>query len=174
MSSSAEGVRCGEPRWEACALNRNIAVVLCLPVPRGAFTTVKSRPCLRDSVQSALKSDFDMMRQAGDRNIFSRFDPSSETERAITLIGEEIVKCAADRAKDLGVAKVGARTVDDDPADGILKMTEETGADMIMVGHRGLGRVRSLLMGSVAHKLNTHASCTVVMVRSCRGVSFGR
>ena len=36
---------------------------------------------------------------------------------------------------------------------------------MIVVGHRGLGRIRTLLLGSVAQKVSQHANCTVVTVR---------
>ncbi|MFX0541455.1 universal stress protein [Roseovarius sp. S4756] len=118
-----------------------------------------------DSVKSASKIDFDKMREAENRNIFSSFDPPSDTVRAITLIGEELVKRAADRARDIGASKVDTRTVDDDPANGVLEMAKDVGADMIVIGHRGLGRVRSLLVGSVAHKVNSHATCTVVTVR---------
>ena len=36
---------------------------------------------------------------------------------------------------------------------------------MIVLGHRGLGRVRTLLLGSVAQKVVQQAECTVVSVR---------
>ena len=117
------------------------------------------------AVQRATKIDPDVLRGLGSGSIVAGSGQSADTVRAITLIGEEIVSRAADRARDLGVTKVDTRTVNDDPADGILEMAGEVGADMIVVGHRGLGRVRTLLTGSVAQKVNNHADCTVVAVR---------
>jgi nucleotide-binding universal stress UspA family protein len=114
-----------------------------------------------DTVQRA--SNIDLEFGVGD--LFASSRPSSDTVRGITLIGEEIVNRAADRAKELGVKRVNTKVVSDDPADGILEMAEEAGADMIVIGHRGLGRVRHFLAGSVAQKVNNHAACTVVTVR---------
>lgn len=54
---------------------------------------------------------------------------------------------------------------DDDPADGILAMAENADADMIVVDHRGLGRIRTLLAGSVVQKVNHRAPGTAVTVR---------
>ncbi len=43
--------------------------------------------------------------------------------------------------------------------------TEEAGADTIVIGHRGLGRVKQIFQGSVSQKVNQQANCTVVTVR---------
>jgi len=118
-----------------------------------------------ESVNRKSKLDFELLSGSGGGDIFATSRPASDTVRAITLIGEEILSRAADRARELGVKQVDTRTADDDPADGILKMADEVGADMIVVGHRGLGRLKTLLVGSVALKVTQHAACTVVTVR---------
>lgn len=101
-------------------------------------------------------------------NIMKLFDdsrPGDNAVRIITLIGDEILKRGADRAKELGVDQVSTRSGQGDTADTILDMAEDVGADMIVVGHRGLGRVRRMIMGSVAQKVVQQAECTVISVR---------
>lgn len=98
-------------------------------------------------------------------DLFVPSRPRTDIVRVITMMGDEILRRAADRAAELGATKVTTRSTDGDPADGILDMAREAGADMIVVGHRGLGRLRSLLLGSVAHKVMQHAECTVMTVR---------
>jgi len=88
-----------------------------------------------------------------------------KTHILVATGGSDTANNAIDLAADL-VAKFDVPlTADDDPADGILDMAEKVGAGMIVIGHRGLGRVRSLLAGSVAKKVNNKARCTVVTVR---------
>lgn len=40
------------------------------------------------------------------------------------------------------------------------------GAELIVVGNRGRGRVRSQLLGSVSHALLPHAQCPVAVIRT--------
>ncbi len=115
-------------------------------------------------VSKASKIDFQIMTgTTGD--LFADTRPSGDVVRVITLIGEEILQRAADRARELGVKTVGKVSSQGDPADTILDLAGEAGADVIVVGHRGLGRVRTLLLGSVALKVVQNADCTVVSVR---------
>ncbi|HEY8447638.1 MAG TPA: universal stress protein [Thermomicrobiales bacterium] len=51
------------------------------------------------------------------------------------------------------------------PAEEILTCAEETGADLIVLGAKGVGSVRRFLLGSVAHRVARHASCSVLAVR---------
>ncbi len=49
--------------------------------------------------------------------------------------------------------------------DGILQAAQETQADIIVVGTRGLSPLRSAIMGSVSHSLIEKASCPVLIVK---------
>lgn len=51
-----------------------------------------------------------------------------------------------------------------DPAEAVLKHAEACRNPMIIVGSRGLSRVRELLLGSVSQRLVHHAHCPVTVV----------
>jgi len=51
------------------------------------------------------------------------------------------------------------------PADVIVQEAEESGADLIVVGTRGLNAARRLVMGSVSTTVVHHAPCDVLVVR---------
>lgn len=52
-----------------------------------------------------------------------------------------------------------------DPSEEILKFLAETGADAIVVGSRGRGRLAGMLLGSVSQKIASLAPCTVAIAR---------
>jgi nucleotide-binding universal stress UspA family protein len=54
-----------------------------------------------------------------------------------------------------------ADSVTDEIIDGI----ERTGADLVVMGHRGRGRVERFLLGSISESVLRHAPCSVWIVR---------
>jgi len=52
-----------------------------------------------------------------------------------------------------------------DPADAIVKEAEAVGADLIVVGARGLNALERALLGSVSTKVVHNAPCDVLVVR---------
>ena len=52
-----------------------------------------------------------------------------------------------------------------DPADVIVQEAEDTGADLIIVGTRGLNVAKRWLLGSISTKVVQHAPCDVLVVR---------
>jgi nucleotide-binding universal stress UspA family protein len=53
-----------------------------------------------------------------------------------------------------------------DPAEAILDVAEEQGADLIVVGDKGMHGSRRFLLGSVPDKVSHHAPCSVLIVRT--------
>ncbi len=51
------------------------------------------------------------------------------------------------------------------PYEQIVRFAEEENADIIMIGHRGLGNVQRFFLGSVAAKVVAHAPCSVYVHR---------
>jgi nucleotide-binding universal stress UspA family protein len=54
------------------------------------------------------------------------------------------------------------------PSDEILSLAREVGADLIIVGTKGLSGVERLVLGSVAEKVVRDAGCTVEVARAKR------
>ena len=72
---------------------------------------------------------------------------------------------AAEVAKNEGIdVEVHARQ--GDPADAILDVAEETKADLIVVGNKGMTGARRFLLGSVPNKVSHHAPCSVLIIRT--------
>jgi nucleotide-binding universal stress UspA family protein len=53
-----------------------------------------------------------------------------------------------------------------DPADAIIDVAEEVGADLIVVGNKGMTGAKRFLLGSVPNKISHHAPCGVYIVRT--------
>jgi nucleotide-binding universal stress UspA family protein len=53
-----------------------------------------------------------------------------------------------------------------DPADAILDVAEEQGADLIVVGNKGMTGAKRFLLGSVPNKVSHHAPCSVLIIRT--------
>ncbi|MFC4810207.1 universal stress protein [Paenibacillus sp. GCM10023250] len=52
-----------------------------------------------------------------------------------------------------------------DPAEVICRTAKEAGADLIIMGSRGVGLVSELLLGSVSHAVAKRAHCPVLLVK---------
>lgn len=52
-----------------------------------------------------------------------------------------------------------------DAAQRIIETARDENCDLIVLGHRGMGAFKELLLGSVSHKVAIHAGCPVLVVR---------
>jgi nucleotide-binding universal stress UspA family protein len=79
---------------------------------------------------------------------------------------EEILSKAVARAKavkpDLAISW---QLREGDPALEIVDVAKEGGFDVIVVGHKGMGRVKEFFLGSISEKVAHLAPCPVVIVR---------
>jgi len=73
---------------------------------------------------------------------------------------------ASGDAKNAGVSEVQSHALDGEPADAILDVAEKVGADLIVVGNKGMTGTRRFLLGSVPNKVSHHAPCSVIIVRT--------
>lgn len=96
--------------------------------------------------------------------LFPSADDEIGTAHMITALGEHVAASAKVRAEEAGARDVTTRICIGDIADEILDVAEDEKADIIVIGRRGLGRVREVLLGSVSQKVLHHADCKVVIV----------
>jgi nucleotide-binding universal stress UspA family protein len=85
----------------------------------------------------------------------------TEAENAATELAERIVREVA--GDDPGT-EVRAVAVEDAPASALVEAAK--GADLVVVGSRGLGGFKGLVLGSVSHQVAQHAPCPVVIHRT--------
>lgn len=76
-----------------------------------------------------------------------------------------VLDAAAAEARKEGI-EVQTHPVEADPADAILNVAEETKADLIVVGNKGMTGARRYLLGSVPNNVSHHAPCSVIIVRT--------
>ena len=70
---------------------------------------------------------------------------------------------ALSQLQDRGV-HFEAHIVPDDPATAIIDVAEREGAELVVVGSRGLGDVQRFLRGSVSARVAAHAPMSVLIV----------
>jgi nucleotide-binding universal stress UspA family protein len=78
---------------------------------------------------------------------------------------ESTLNVAAEGIREVGVS-VETFAREGDPADAILDVAEETGADLIVVGNKGMTGAKRFLLGSVPNKVSHHAPCSVLIIRT--------
>ena len=67
--------------------------------------------------------------------------------------------------KELGVKKIGIEVEEGDTANRILSIAEKVEADLIVIGTRGFGPIKALLLGSTSQKVTQLAACSCLTVK---------
>jgi nucleotide-binding universal stress UspA family protein len=78
---------------------------------------------------------------------------------------ERVLEEEADAMRAAGV-EVETLAREGDPADAILDVAEQRGADLIVVGNKGMTGAKRFLLGSVPNKVSHHAPCSVLIIRT--------
>ena len=134
-----------------------------------------------ETAAEAVRQAVDLAKLAGARlSIVSAFEPVSkrrlegEQQDAPVDVQHEIgpredvnlvLDAAAATAKKEGV-EVQTHPVEGAPSEAILNVAEETKADLIVVGNKGMTGARRFLLGSVPNNVSHHAPCSVIIVRT--------
>jgi len=91
----------------------------------------------------------------------------SDVDLGPPVPAEKLVDDVLVRFRDGGIEAHGElrRVSSGDTPEQIVKVAEESHADLIIMGSRGMTEWKSLLLGGVATKVVHHASCPVLLVR---------
>jgi nucleotide-binding universal stress UspA family protein len=134
-----------------------------------------------DTATSAVRQAIELAKVAGAKlDIVAAFEPIPQSrvrEEQAEVPGdlqhavgprEDVnvtLESAVGMAKQDGV-EAEAHPREGDPADAILDVAEEKGADLIVVGNKGMTGTKRFLLGSVPNKISHHAPCGVFIVRT--------
>ena len=130
-----------------------------------------------EDARRALDAAVDHVADDGIIHVVTAYSPATRAEiaRVVASLPEEYryldveatprghLHDAERRLESRGVQHVG-HFVEDHPAAAILDLADRVGADLIVVGTRGLGRVERFLRGSVSARVADHARTSLMLV----------
>ena len=90
---------------------------------------------------------------------------NADSQAAMFRYADFLVEQAGTSAREAGVADVDVKTELGDPAEEIVAYARDRKADLIISGCRGFGKLKSLLLGSVSHKIAQLAECSCLTVK---------
>ena len=82
-----------------------------------------------------------------------------------TAGAQRLADMAAEQASACGIQPVRVAVVEGSPAESLLQLAANDGCDCIVVGARGRGEMRGLLLGSVSDRLVQYAKVPVLVVK---------
>ncbi len=83
----------------------------------------------------------------------------------LKFVAQKILSEAERRAQEQGVKTVRTEIGEGDPATTIINRAKRNGADLIVLGTRGLGEVKSMFLGSVSRKVSNLAEVNCLIVK---------
>lgn len=133
-----------------------------------------------DDARRALEAAAEHIADDGVVHVVTAFDEPSRSEMAkiVGRLPEEFRNAGSIDATSRGYlrdaeimlenrgVKYHGHFVDDRAASAILDIADEVGADLIVIGTRGLGRVERFLRGSVSARVANHARTSLMMIHS--------
>ena len=90
---------------------------------------------------------------------------AAKSQRAMHQFADYMIEQARRIASEAGVKDVKTVIVDGNPAKEIIAFANNREADLIVIGSRGFGALKSLALGSTSNKVTNLADCTCLTVK---------
>jgi nucleotide-binding universal stress UspA family protein len=101
-----------------------------------------------------------------DMSAFSGDSSMIVMARDLRRFHEDLLEKALARAKNAKPnVPVSSSLREGNPASEIVSAAKMGGFDVVVVGHRGVGKVREIFLGSISEKVTHLLTCTVIIVR---------
>lgn len=141
-------------------------VLLAVDGSDSAYEAVRSTDCLAPAHPLTLLYVLNLPRM-----VYPILGPNLDKDLSMTI--EQAMKEEGERLLDRATSLLSPhhgttekRMVEGTPAETILTIAEQIEADLIVIGARGLGRLKEHILGSVSHRVMTHATCPVLVIKS--------
>jgi len=86
--------------------------------------------------------------------------------RDLRKFHEEVLSKATAHAKKVKPnISISAILKEGNPASAIIEAANEGNFDVVVLGHRGIGKFKGIFVGSISEKVTRSLSCTVILVR---------
>ncbi|HEU5322556.1 MAG TPA: universal stress protein, partial [Methylomirabilota bacterium] len=138
----------GSPDSRAAA--RFFAALPLDPALRVRLLAVVEQPHFPSSAPGMLRAQ---LRAAVDEMTRER---AAELERMLGAVESELARPAGTVKREVSVGV---------PGEAIVEAAREAGAELVVLGARGLGRFKRLLLGSVSERVLRQATCPVLVVK---------
>jgi len=97
---------------------------------------------------------------------FNKFEAFNDArEEILRKVAESVLRSAKEKAEKAGANKVQTAIGTGDPATSILGFAGRRKVDMIVLGTRGLGKLKGRILGSVSRKVTNNAETSCLIVR---------
>lgn len=99
-------------------------------------------------------------------------EEASKTLRqdSVTIMGDEVAKknleAAADHARSCGATNVETEVRAGTPVQALMRLVNDTNADLLVVGNRGINSLTGRLLGSVPADVARQSDCDVMIVHT--------
>ncbi|KAK4595610.1 hypothetical protein RGQ29_013907 [Quercus rubra] len=131
--------------------------------------------CLKNVVSENSKDTLSLLYVKPPRAVYTAIDGtggylfSSDILATMDKYSNDVAECVVDKAKkmckDRHDVKVETRIDHGDPRDVICEMTQNLGADMLVMGSHGYGLFKRAFLGSVSNHCVQNVQCPVLIVK---------
>ena len=90
---------------------------------------------------------------------------TQDTLDELRAVGNKIIVAAEAEAKKKGIKHIETMVAEGDPTERIIGYAKDQDVDMIVIGSRGRGSFKDILLGSVSNKVCHRSDRTCVIVR---------